>query len=836
MRTLMQDLRYALRQIRRSPGFMITAVLTLALGVGANTAIFSLLDQAVLRSLPVRDPQRLVLLRGTGASWEGHASDNGAGVEMSFSYPMYRDLRDKGTAFDGLIATAPAGVGITRNNVSDLADAEIVSGNYFTVLGVPAAHGRLFTANDDTAPGANPVVVLSHHFWTTHLGSETNAVGQTLSINGQPYQIIGVAPPEFQSVVWGQTPDVFVPMSMLDQVIPGKGQRLINHKDRWMNIIGRLKQGETAERAQVTMAPLWHSLRAEELKALGTKSPRFIDGFLTHSELQVLHGSTGLSYQRQSLESPLLAVMGMAFLVLLIATVNVASLLLVRAASRIREFSLRYALGANARRIMQQLLMEGLLIGIAGGAAGLFLAPMCIRVLVQRLSTDGSSAFSTTLDARLLVFNFAIAIVVSVLFSLAPAIQLLRPDIVNSLKQQTATISGGTLNFRRLIVSLQVGLSVLLLVGSGLFVRTMQNLRKVDTGFNTSHLVTFHIDPQLSGDSKDKIPSLHQNILESLAALPGVQAVGATDDVELANNGHGGNVTVQGYNAPPDEEYDIEEPTINPAFFHAMQIPVLAGRTFTEDDDATHPPVAIVNETFAKHYFSGAAAAVGKQVAKGAGNHLVFMTIVGVTRDTRHENLRIASPPTMFTPLRQATSPDQLYLYVRTAMQPEQSFAVIRQAIKQIDPGLAVDSMRTMDDQIDTTLSSERMIELLAISFGLLATVLAGVGLYGVLAYSTTQRTREIGIRIALGSSRLQVSRLVLLDVLKLAGIGVVVAIPCSILLAHTLRSQLYGVSSADPYTLCAVVLLIAFVALVAALIPARRASSVDPTIALRNE
>src|SRR5260370_36212892 len=369
---------------------------------------------------------------------------------------MYRDLRDRGMAFDGLIATAPAEVGIARNGTSNLAHAEIVSGNYFSVLGVPAAKGRLLTAADDTTPGGNPVAVLSFNYWKRHLTADPDVVGQMLSINGQPFQIIGVSAPAFQSAVWGQVPDVFVPMSMLELVRPGKGSYLQNHKARWMNIVGRMKPGETPERAQVAIAPLWHALRAEGLKALGTRSLRFVDDFRTRREVQVLPGSNGLSYSRDNLRSPLLAVMGMAFLVLLIATVNVASLLLVRAAARVREFSLRYALGANARRVVQQLLLEGALIGIAGGAAGLLIAPVCIRVLVQRLASDGSTPFSTTLDARLLAFNFAIALGVSVLFSLAPAVQLLRPDIVNSLKQQAATMSGGSFSFRRFIVSLQV--------------------------------------------------------------------------------------------------------------------------------------------------------------------------------------------------------------------------------------------------------------------------------------------------------------------------------------------------------------------------------------------
>jgi len=514
----------------------------------------------------------------------------------------------------------------------------------------------------------------------------------------------------------------------------------------------------------------------------------------------------------------------------------VASLLLVRSAARVREFSLRYALGASGGRVVQQLLLEGLLIGIAGGAVGLAIAPVCVRVLVHRMDPDGSSAFLTTLDWRLLTFNFAVALVVSVVFSMVPAIQLLKPDIVNSLKEQTSTATGGALSFRRVVVSLQVGLSVLLLAGAGLFVRTMENLRRVDTGFNTSYLVTFHIDPQLSGYAAEKIPALQQQVLETMATLPGVQAVGATDDPELADNDSGMNVTVEGYTAPADEEFDVEAPSVDAGYFHAMQVPFVAGRAFSKDDDLTHPPVVVVNETFVKHYFASPAAAVGRRVARGAGNHLEYMTIVGVARDTKHMDLRQPARPTLYAPLRQQRSVDQMYVYVRTATPPEQTFATIRQTMRQIDPGVAVDALRTMQEQIETTLTNERMIELLAVSFGLLATLLAGVGLYGVLAYSTAQRTREIGIRMALGSSRMNISRLVVMDVLRLAGIGVAVAIPCSVLLARLLKSQLFGVSSADPITLGAVVVLIAVVALAAAVVPARRASTVDPTTALRTE
>jgi len=836
MGSLLKDLRFSLRQVRRSPGFAITAVLTLALGVGVNTAIFSLLDQALLRLLPVRDPRQLVILSGTGDAWAGHSSDHGAGVERSFSYPMYRDLQEHATVFDGLIATAPASAAIARKDTSETVAAELVSGNYFEVLGVRSAAGRVFSQEDDTKPGANPVVVASYNYWKTRLGGDSGVVGQTFAVNGHPYELIGVAAPGFQSAAWGETPDIFVPMSMLDQIIPGRGRRLQDHTDRWMNVMGRLKTGVTREQGQIALAPLWHSLRAEELRALGKKSPRFEDEYLNRSKLELLPGGAGLSYQRNSLEKPLLAVMGMAVLVLLIASINVASLLLVRAATRTREFSLRYALGASSSRIVRQLLLEGLLIGVAGGGAGLAIAPAVTRTLLERLYPgQRMTAFSASLDGRLLAFNFGVAIFVSVLFSLAPAITLLKPDIVSSLRQQAATATGGALRFRRVIVSLQVGLSVLLLVCSGLFVRTMQNLRQVNPGFNTSHLVLFHIDPLAAGHTQDQMPVLHKQLFEAMGSLPGVEGVAATNDAELADTGHTVDVTVEGYTPQPDESFPVEQPWVSASFFKTMQMELLAGRTFEESDDEHHPLVAVVNESFVWHYFSSVQKAVGKRVAFSGGTN-PQLTIVGVLRDARHRTLRELPGPAFFTPLRQEKGANQLYFYLRTRLAPQEMFAQVRQAVRNIDRGLAIDNMKTMDDQIDETLANERMIELLAIAFGLLATLLAGVGLYGVLAYTTAQRTREIGIRMALGASRLGVSRLVIGDVLRLAATGVMVAIPCSVLLARLLRNQLYGVSNTDPTTMFVVVGLIAVVAVCAAFVPARRASSVDPTTALRTD
>ena len=468
----------------------------------------------------------------------------------------------------------------------------------------------------------------------------------------------------------------------------------------------------------------------------------------------------------------------------------------------------------------------------------MMLAPLAIRALVHQLEGDSAYvAFDTVVDARLLAFNFAIAVGVSIFFSLAPILQLRRPDLTSAMGQRTGTGSGAMLNLRRTVVCVQIGLSVLLLVGAGLFVRTMQNLRHVDVGFGTSHVVSFGINPKLAGYEPAAVPALHQRVIEALTGLPGVQAVAATNDSVLAGMSTAGNVTVAGYTPAADEAYDVEEPMINPAYFSSMQIPLAAGRFFTEDDTLDHPNVAIVNETFAKHFCGNARDCVGRMMTGGASNKPKFDTeIVGVVRDNKHAAIRDAVVPTLFRPLRQDDNPAQLYLYVRTYTEPLQALAMVRGAMQQLDPALTLTSLRTMETQIDENLSDERMVSLLAVSFGVLATLLAGIGLYGVLAYVTAQRTREIGVRIALGSSRAAISGIVLSDVLKLAGISVVFAVPAALGLARLLRSQLFGVSAFDPITFAAVVVLVTMVAIVSALVPAHRAASVDPIEALRTE
>ncbi len=840
MPNLTNDLKFALRQLRRSPALALTAILTLALGIGANTAIFSLLDQALLRALPVHDPQQLVVLEGTGAVNSGHLMDRGGDPEAYFSYPMYKDLRDRNPVFSGLIATGAVPVSLTYANASQIVDTELVSGNYFTMLGVEPALGRLFTQAEDVQKDANPVVVLSYDFWKNRLGSNPGLVGSTVTVNGHSFQVIGVAAHGFRSAVWGESPGLFVPMSMVDQISLGDDRALTDHTDRWINILGRLKPGVSRTQAEAAMNPLWHALRAEELKAMGSRSQRFTVDFLTNSRMILKPGASGFSYSRDTYQKPLIAVMGMAALVLLIASVNVASLLLVRSAGRVREFSLRYALGANRSRILQQLILEGLLIGIAGGVAGLALTPLVLHTLISRLTDDSDAvAFTGYINGTLLAFNFAIAIGVSLIFSLAPLLQLRRPDLAATMNQRGATGAGSLLSFRRGIVCLQIGLSVVMLIGAGLFLRTMQNLRAVNVGFNTSHLITFGVDPLLAGYTPQNTPALHDRILDTLSALPGVQSVASTDDPELAENGAFTSVAVSGYVAPPDDSLSIERPSISPNYFSTMQLPLVAGRGFTLDDDLAHPNVAVVNQAFVRHFCSSVDDCIGRRMAFNAKTATSLDTlIVGVVRDARHTGIREPVVATAYRPMKQVTNhPEEfLYFYLRTASDPAQELTTVRAAIEHLDPSLALVSLLTLQGQIDETLTNDRMVTLLAIAFGILATFLAGVGLYGVLAYSTAQRTREIGIRIALGSTRLGISGIVLADVLKLAALGIVIALPVAFGVTRLLASQLFGVSPADPGNLILAVLIIAAVALLAALIPAIRAASINPTEALRTE
>jgi putative ABC transport system permease protein len=834
MSGLIQDFRYALRQLRKSPGFTAVAVFTLALGIGANTAIFSLLDQALLRALPVKEPDRLVLLRYSGSN-TGHLSSRSDG-KLYFSYPMYRDLRDRNSVFSGVIATDWTQAGLQWHNQPELVATELVSGNYFDVLGVQPALGRLLVASDDTVANANPVAVLSFSYWQRRFGTDPAILNQTVLVNGHPFTIIGVAQPGFHSVVMGDTPDLFTPMTMKSQVMPGDDD-LENRRSSWLNIIARLKPGISREQAEAGINPVWSAIRADELQQIGHGTESFRENFVAKSHLSLLDGAKGYSPLRHDVQTPLLIVMAMVGLVALMACANVGSLLLVRAAGRLREMSVRYALGAKRKRVVQQLLVEGLLLGLTGGIVGIILAPPISAVLITMIwgGSGMELPLSSHIDLRILAFNFALAVLVSLLFSLAPAVQFWRPNLAPALKQQVIT-GGGPLRFRRIAVGVQVGLSLLLLVGAGLFTRTLHNLKSLDVGFATDHLVTFNIDPSLAGYPPTQNLEVDTRVLHTLAALPGVRSVGGTDDSELANDNRQRNITLAGYPAKEDEDMDVERPKVSPGYFSAMGTALLAGREFTDADRAGTQRVAVVNESFARHFLGDPQHAIGHYLADGGGNVKPDIEIVGVVKDAKHTGVREEITRTVFTPYLQEADPGGMTFYIRTWQTPESAETTVRRGMQALDSKLVLNTFRTMDEQIDDNLTAERVVALLAASFGVLAALMAAIGLYGVLAYSTAQRTSEIGIRMALGASRASVVRVVLVEVLWLTGIAIAVALPASFLLGMGVRSQLFGISSSDPLTLCLATLVILLVAIASALLPARRAAQVDPIRALRYE
>ncbi|MGB8771021.1 MAG: ABC transporter permease [Candidatus Korobacteraceae bacterium] len=830
-----QDLRFALRQLRKSPVFTLVAIVTLALGIGANTAIFTLLDQALLRSLPVSHPEQLVRLQFTGSD-RGHFNSFGGDDHDYFSYPMYRDLRDQNRVFESLIASDLQNVSVQWNNKPDLVGCELASGNYFQALGLQPAMGRLFVPADDV-PNSSPVVVLSFNYWKRQFGADPGVINQTLLINAHPFTIVGVAPPGFHSIVAGATEEVFVPLTTKNVITP-RWQDLEDFNSHWMMVVGRLKPGVSRAQAEAGLQPLWHALRAAELAKIPNASERLRRTYLDESHLLVLDSARGFSPLRDQIGTPVLIVMGMVVLLLMMACVNVSSLLLVRAAGRVREMSVRYAMGAGRWQIIRQLLAEGLLLGLIGGALGLLLAPAVSSVLIRQIagSTATDLPFSSSLDTRILLFTFALALVVSVLFSLAPALRFLHPDLADSLKQQSTTSAGGHLRFRRALVAVQIGLSLLLLVGAGLFVRTLHNLRTVDVGFTTDHLVSFGINPRLAGYQTEQVFPLYRHVQQTLSSLPGTRSVAGTDDPDLADTDDTGNIVIAGYNEREDEDMQVEQPAVTRGYFATMQTPLLAGRDFSDDDVTGKPNVAIVNLAFARHFFGTPQNAVGRVLGFDGSQGKKDTEIVGVVGDTRHTRVRDNVKRTVYRPRFQLDDPSMLTFLVRTWQPPDAALSNVRDAMQQLDSKLALSGLRTMQAQIADNLSVERLIALLAISFGGLAMLLSAIGLYGVLAYATAQRTREIGIRMALGAQRGSVMRLVLMDVLWLAGISIAVSLPVCLLLARLLRSQLYGISPSDPLTLLMGTLLVCAVASMAALIPARRAALVDPMQALRSE
>jgi predicted permease len=835
MGNLAQDLRFAARSFRKSPVFVAVAVFSLALGIGANTAIFTLVDQLLLRLLPVKDPQQLVLFWGRGPHY---GSNNG---RYKLSYPMYEDFRDHNQVFGGMFCRWETNLSVSSEGKTERVDGELVSGSYFPVLGVGAALGRVFTPDDDKIVGGHPYAVISYRYWIARFAADPNVIGKKILVDGYPLTIIGVSQAGFDGTDTGSSPQIRVPIMMQPQMNPTMSEfyNMKNRRGRWVNVFGRLKPGVSITQAQASLQPYFHQILEMEIteKAFAQTAPETRQKFLT-MWLELRPAEKGDSGLRRQFASPLLVLTAVVGLVLLIACANVANLLIARATARQKEIAVRLALGASRSRIISQLLVESLALAIAGGIAGLALAAWMDKALVNFLPTGSSPiTISTIPDWRILAFNLAVSLLTGVIFGLVPALQSTRPQLAGTLKDQVGSIVGGaSVGLRKALVAAQVMLSLLLLIGAGLFIRSLQNLKDLDPGFHTANLLGFAVDPPLNGYKQERSLDLYRQLRDNLDAIPGVESAALAIMPVLSGNEWDSSMAVEGFQAKPTEQPDPHMQFISPDYFKTMNIPILLGRDFRMSDGRGAPKVCIVNESFARKYFKDGNA-VGKHIGMGGDPGTKLDTeIIAVVRDTKYESMRDEIPAEVYQPYHQMPFVLGMYAYVRTARQPEQVFSSIRQVVNSLDANLPVFQMKTIEAQMEESLITERLVATLSSGFGILATLLAAIGLYGVMAYMVAQRTREIGVRMALGAASTDVIWLVMKEVLLLAGIGIAVGLPAAWALTRMVKSQLYGIQPNDALTIIAATLGIAFVALLAGYVPARRATLVDPMRALRWE
>ncbi len=829
--TLLQDVSFALRTFAKSPLFFAVSMLSLAFGIGANTAIFTLTDQVLLRMLPVKNPDQLVMLTAEGRHYGGNRGPN------RISYPMYQDFRDHNTVFSGMFCFRESDISLSYGGRTERVSGEMVSGNYFPVLGVTAAIGRLFTADDDKFQGAHPVAVLSYGYWQSRFAGDPAVIGRKLEINGFPFTVIGVSQAGFSGTDPGFAPQVRAPLMMASKLMGD--QSLNNRRLRWVTAFGRLKPGVSISQAKAGIQPFFHQLLRMEVtqKEFAKASPSMKKAFL-QMWMNVLPAAKGRSQLRQQFSKPLLVLMATAALVLLIACGNVANLLIARATARQKEIAVRLALGSGRGQIIRQLLVESLLLSMAGGTAGVALAVWADKLLINFLPpTSVPLTLFATPDWRILSFSIGLSLLTGIGFGLLPALQSTRPDIARTLKDQAGSVVGGASNgIRKLLVVGQIALSLLLLIGAGLFIRSLQKLKELDPGFRTTNLLAFKVDPTLNGYKTERTKAFYEHLKQRLDTLPAVEAAALAVVPVIEGDEWDQWVTIDGYSPKTGELPDPHMNFVSPDYFKTLEVSLLAGRDFRRTDALSTPKVCIVNAAFAKKYF-GTVNAVGHKIGKGIDpGTKTDITVIGVARDTKYESMRDEIPTEVFRPYQQLEFATGISAYVRTAQNPEQIFLSIRKQMHQLDPNLPVFEMITLEKQIENSLVTERLVAFLSSGFGFLATVLAAIGLYGVIANSVARRTREIGIRMAIGAARVDVLWMVMREVLVLLGIGVAVALPASWIVTRFVRSQLYGIQPVDPVSVIAAILGIVSVAMLAGYVPARRATQVDPIRALRYE
>jgi len=834
----MTTLKLAFRTLLKSPFVTAVAALSLALGIGANAAIFSIFDQLLLRSLPVQEPDRLVNLAAPGPKPGMNSCSQAGGCDEVFSIPMFRDLEREGAGFEAVAAHRAFGANLSIDGRTLNGSGMIVSGGYFAALGVEPALGRLIGPADDEEIRGHFVAVLSHRYWENELGSDPGVLNRTIVVNGEPMTVIGVAGPGFDGTTVGSRPDVFVPLMMIDRMVRG-WDHYENRRAYLLYVFARLRPEGSVEQASAEANTLYSSIINEvEVPLQESMTDQTMERFQA-KQILVAPGRQGQSSTIRDARTPLILLLTITAFVLLIACANIANLLLARGAGRAPEMAVRRALGGGRGQVLFQLLTESVLLSLLGGAAGLLVARWTLAIIASLMPPEAVQILQLGIEPPVILFTAVLAIGTGLLFGFYPALHATRPDLISVLRVSSSQPSGarGAQRYRNLLVTAQFALSMALLVGAGLFIRSLVKISRVELGLDSDRIVTFGISPSLNGYEPETSQELFRRTEEALTAVAGVTQVSAALVPVLDGSSWGTSVSVEGYHWEPGVDASSRYNEVGAGYFATLGMPLIAGREFTESDVAGAPKVAIVNEAFTRKFNLDGRNAVGKFMAPNSANADELDTeIVGVVQDAKYADVKDPVPPLFFTPYMQDETLGFLTFYARVGLDPSQVMGAVPGVINGLDPNLPVEDVKTLEQQIQENVFLDRLISTLSGGFALLATVLAAIGLYGVLAYTVTQRTREIGVRMALGAAQANVRGMVLAQVGRMAIVGGVIGLVGAFFLGRAAQSLLYELEGNDPIVFVGVALLLGAVAFGAGYLPARRASRVDPMEALRYE
>ncbi|HEX6729064.1 MAG TPA: ABC transporter permease [Pyrinomonadaceae bacterium] len=838
MDTLLKDIRFGIRNLRRRPGFALVAIITLALGIGANTAIFTLIDAVLLKSLPVNNPEELVLFSDTASEGRTQTDEPPTGRWNRFSYDSYQYLRDRRQSFQDLTAVRS---GVNRLSVrkpeaeggsSQRGSGHLVAGNYFSVLGVTARQGRVFTPEDDN-PAAPPVAVVSHRYWQQGLNSDPTVVGKSLILNGNGFTVVGITPPEFFGERVRRSPDFWLPLSFQPQ-IDMRASSLEDKQSYWLTLIGRLRPDVSLEQAS---AEVNLSLRQFLTEQAGSKLSDERKRGIENTFIQLASGAGGISGLRNYYSKPLRTLMVIVAIVLLIACANIGALLLSRAATRNAELSLRMALGATRLRIIRQLLTESLLLAIVGGLCGILLSQWGAKLIVGLVAKE--SPLDTRPDLFILLFTIGASISAAVLFGLLPAIRASRTDLASAMKAKHRSGVGRLRwNWSSALVVMQIGLSMVLLAGAGLFGRSLLKLQTEHLGFDRANVLLVSVDPRLANYKTTELADLYRRLTERVSSIPGIRSVSLATYSPMSGSNRRSTIAIPGYTPQATEDMDVQAMLVGPNYCDSLGIPLLQGREIGPGDTASSQNVVLINRAFAERFFKDRNP-IGKVISfddTEVNNDL--LEVVGVIGDVKWEGVRKDTEPSVYRPIMQVSEEGAytVSLQIRTNSNPSDLAQPVRQAIVQVDDKLPIFDVTTLREQVGERMNHERLVAQLVGFFGALALLLACVGLYGVMAHNVARRTNEIGIRMALGAMRNNIAWMVLRESFLLVAGGLLIGVPVAVLAARLISSQLYGLSPGDPLTMVGAAAILIVVALIASYVPARKASRVNPLVALRDE